>query len=205
VSSLIVGIDLAGPTNAKDTSLALIDSNKVVTVHSDLSDSAIFSLLRKLPIHSISIDAPLSYSETGGYRDSDRELRELLNSRGFTHIGVMAPTFNRMIYLTARGIRLSRLLQKLPNIPLIYEAHPGATLALDNFDYECIKTVKSSHDTIIALQNEFELRGYTFTSNLKNDHELMAVGVALAGELKRDCKIHWEHNDESLDSFPFIA
>ncbi len=202
---MIVGIDLAGPTNAKDTSLALIGSDNCVTIHSNLTDSDIFSLLGTIDVHSISIDAPLSYCETGGYRDSDRALRELLNSRGFAKIGVMAPTFNRMIYLTARGIRLTRLLSKLPTNPPIFEAHPGATLALAGYDYNCITSVKSDPNSVKALQIEFENEGYTFASPLQNDHELMAFGVALAGKQHTVSEHHWSFLDSGEDSYPFIT
>lgn len=201
---MIAGIDLSGPSNHKDTSCALIDGEKI-EIFSDLSDSDLFTLLQEKKVTHIGLDAPLSYSETGGYRKSDRELRELLNSHGFKTIGVMAPTFNRMIYLTARGIRLTRLFQNLNACEEIFEAHPGAFFVLDNYSYELVMTVKDSNNSIEAIAKEVTRRGFILKTIPQSDHEIMAVGTALAVKARLENKHHWELKESSIDSYSFIA
>lgn len=201
---MIAGIDLAGPANHKDTSIAVID-NFHISVESGLSDTDIYNMVISKGLRHIGFDAPLSYSETGGFRESDRELRKLLNSHGYTQIGIMAPTYSRMIYLTGRGIRLSRLLSCLEKKPCLYEVHPGAYLVLENFPYELVKNIKQSHSDVAELVNRIESRGYVFNNFPKSDHELMAVAAALAVEAKLSGDNHWEFKDDTLDGYPFIA
>lgn len=201
---MIAGIDLSGPSNHKDTACALIEGNEI-EIYSNLSDSNLFSLLEEKKVTHIGLDAPLSYSETGGYRESDRELRELLNNRGFKTIGVMAPTFNRMIYLTARGIRLTRLFQNLAECKEIFEAHPGAFYVLDGYSYELVTTVKSSLESIEKITEEVVRRGFSLKMKPQSDHDIMSVGTALAVKAKLENKHHWELKDSSIDSYYFIA
>ena len=148
---MIIGIDLSGPANHSHTALAILDQ-KHIKIHSNLSDMDIYKIVKQQGAQDIKIciDAPLSYSETGGLRPSDRALSTLLKERGFSHIGVMAPTFNRMIYLTARGIRLSRLLDSFDNTQII-ESHPGAFLALSGYNYKQLREVKTSKSSLNAL------------------------------------------------------
>lgn len=201
---MVAGIDLAGPTNHNDTSLAIIDDNNIY-IESDLSDSDIFRIVEDRSIKHIGIDAPLSYSENGGFRKSDGELRKLLNARGYTSIGVMAPTYSRMIYLTSRGIRLSRLLSFTDKKADLYEVHPGAFYVFDDYSYEIVKSIKKSYEGIVNICKDIESRGYVFNDYPKTDHEIMAVGAALAVEAKLKGKIHWEYEKDAIDSFPFIA
>lgn len=201
---MLVGIDLAGPKNHKETAVATI-VNKKITLDSGYSDSDIYKLIKNTNVDLIGIDAPLSYNEQGGYRDSDRELRKLLNSRGFKDIGVMAPTYNRMIYLTSRGIRLSRLINSITPSPPLFEVHPGAFFVLDNFPYKTVIDLKKSKDAILKLYNLIGNRGYTFNREPISDHEIMAVGVALALKAKLNGTIHWEHPGEYLDDYPLIV
>lgn len=201
---MIAGIDLAGPKNHKDTAMAIID-NKTITIKSNLSDLDIYDLIIKCKISDLGIDAPLSYSETGGYRKSDSELRSFLNSRGFKKIGVMAPTFSRMIYLTSRGIRLTRLLLHLDKTPCIYEAHPGAFFVLDDYPYDIISTVKTDFNSIVNITNLIKAKGYKFEVEPLTDHELMSVGVALAVEAQTLKKSHWIFKKFDIDDYDFIS
>jgi predicted nuclease with RNAse H fold len=203
-TDMIAGIDLSGPSNHKDTALALLDNGEIELI-SNLSDSEILEIIRDRGVTALGIDAPLSYSETGGNRPSDTELRRLLNGGGYKGIGVMAPTFNRMIYLTARGIRLSRLLQNHSSVSPIFEVHPGAFFALDRYNYSDILSVKKSPAAVHALQGEIESRGFTFKTACETDHEIMAVGVALAVTRALGNGEHWRAPAEYVDSFPFIA
>lgn len=201
---MIGGIDLAGPTNHKDTSMAFINDN-VVSIKSGLSDSDIYELISINKVEHIGIDAPLSYSESGGYRRSDSELRKMLNRNGFSGIGVMAPTYSRMIYLTSRGIRLTRLLSFLDNTPRIYEVHPGAFYVLDNYPYQLVKSIKKSNASLIEICRNIENRGYQFERMPDSDHELMAVGVALAVEGKLKGKAHWEYSSDTTDGYSLLV
>ncbi|QEN05272.1 DUF429 domain-containing protein [Thiospirochaeta perfilievii] len=201
---MIIGIDLAGPKNHTDTAISFIE-DKNIKVYSGFSDDELFNFLFKHKAKYVGIDAPLSYSQQGGYRESDRDLRTYLNSFGFTKIGVMPPTYSRMIYLTSRGIRLTRLFSFLDIKPILYECHPGAFLALDNYNYEDVLLVKKSIPSINNLIKAIEIRGYTFKIKPKNDHEIMSVAVALAVESKINGKIHWESCKKDIDGYPFIA
>lgn len=78
----------------------------------------------------IGMDAPLSYEDGGGDRLGDKQLRQFIVSRGMKSGSIMPPTFNRMVYLTLRGIKLSREIENLTsNNPIsIVEVHPGAVI-----------------------------------------------------------------------------
>jgi predicted nuclease with RNAse H fold len=78
----------------------------------------------------IGIDAPLSYEDGGGDRESDRALRRFIIEIGMKAGSIMAPTYNRMVYLTLRGIKLSREIEtQASRYPTsIVEVHPGAVI-----------------------------------------------------------------------------
>ena len=202
-SKVIIGIDLAGPARHQDTAMAILSGNKI-EIHSNLSDQSIYDIAKEYPNACICIDAPLSYSETGGFRASDHSLRKHLNDRGFTKIGLMAPTYNRMIYLTARGIRLTRLLSSLP-ICNIYESHPGAFLALSSYNYEDVIAIKSESTALQKLAAAIEEKGYQFNQRIENDHQLMAVACALSGEQHLKGQSNWHWPDTNIDAYDFIA
>lgn len=201
---MIAGIDLAGPKNHKDTAMTIID-NKTITIKSNLSDLDIYDLIIKCKISYLGIDAPLSYSETAGYRKSDSELRSFLNAKGFKKIGVMAPTFSRMIYLTSRGIRLTRLLLHLDNTPCINETHPGAFFVLDNYPYDLVTSVKTDINSIVNITNLIKAKGYKFEVEPSTDHEIMSVGVALAVEAQTLNQSHWMCKGSDIDDYDFIS
>jgi uncharacterized protein len=75
------------------------------------------------------MDAPLSYEDGGGDRLGDKLLRQFIVSLGIPG-SIMPPTFNRMVYLTLRGIKLSREVGNIPSVhPIsIVEVHPGAVI-----------------------------------------------------------------------------
>jgi uncharacterized protein len=133
----IIGIDLSGPSNHKDTGVVVFEEHKgqlrFVKCGSPMSDEAILkeiSSQTQLDEVVIGIDAPLSYEDGGGDRESDRELRKFIVEIGMKPGSIMAPTFNRMVYLTLRGIRLSREITTLASLhPIsIVEVHPGAVI-----------------------------------------------------------------------------
>jgi len=87
-------------------------------------------LARDTPV-VVGLDAPLSYQPGGGLRQRDRSLRERIVALGMRHGSVMPPTFNRMAYLTLRGLAVARLLNTLdPARVQTIEVHPGATFCL---------------------------------------------------------------------------
>lgn len=202
--STIIGIDLSGPANHKDTALAILNEKKQLELHSGLNDLEIYELVGQFEWPSIFIDAPLSYSDTGGNRKSDTDLRTLLNSRGFNRIAVMAPTFNRMIYLTARGIRLSRLLSRIKDSKVV-ETHPGAYLALSGYNYELIQQLKKDSSAIKTLTDAIRLKGYQFHDLPKSDHELMSLACALAGQAYLSGNQNWLWPCDGIDGFDYIA
>ncbi|WP_078427831.1 DUF429 domain-containing protein [Alkalihalobacterium alkalinitrilicum] len=134
---IVIGIDLSGPSNHKDTVLTVFkrqkDQLKFIKLISNLSDE---SLLQEILEQSeldevvIGIDAPLSYEDGGGDRKGDKLLRQFIVSLGMKSGSIMPPTLNRMVYLTLRGIKLTREIESLhTRYPIsIIEVHPGAVI-----------------------------------------------------------------------------
>ena len=133
----VIGIDLSGPSNHKDTVLAVFEKKgihlQLVKWRSNISDQEILNEIfeqSQLDEVVIGIDAPLSYQDGGGDRTSDRELRRFIVSLGMKPGSIMPPTYTKMVYLTLRGIKLSREIESL-NVPhpiSIVEVHPGAVI-----------------------------------------------------------------------------
>src|SRR5512138_119706 len=147
----IVGIDLSGPRNFADTCLVSFEERaeeiQLVEVREGADDNQILEVISQLgpkePI-VIGIDAPLSYNPRGGERPSDTELRHFVHAQG-GHVGVMSPTMIRMVYLTLRGLQLTRLLERFkPQYDLrIVEVHPGACMLLRGADPGDVRTFKA--------------------------------------------------------------
>jgi uncharacterized protein len=145
---IVIGIDLSGPSNHKDTVLTVFEKQagqlKFIKLLNNVSDLGILNeiyLQAQVSEVVIGIDAPLSYQDGGGDRESDRLLRKFIISLGMRSGSVMTPTMTRMVYLTLRGIRLSREIESLhTNYPIsIVEVHPGAIIgsriAPENMEY----------------------------------------------------------------------
>lgn len=133
----VIGIDLSGPSNHKDTVLAVFEKQDsqltFIKLMSNISDLEILNEISsqaQLDEVVIGIDAPLSYQDGGGDREGDRLLRQFIVSLGMKSGSIMPPTFNRMVYLTLRGIKLSSEIGKLEeaNPISIVEVHPGAVI-----------------------------------------------------------------------------
>ncbi|MGM0844781.1 MAG: DUF429 domain-containing protein [Bacillota bacterium] len=134
---IVIGIDLSGPSNPKDTVISIFDkvdgSLKFRELISGATDEVILSRVkREAETDSvfIGIDSPLSYQDGGGDRQADKSLRDYIKKLGMKTSSIMSPTMNRMAYLTLRGISLTRTIQLLKtNSPVkIVEVHPGATM-----------------------------------------------------------------------------
>jgi uncharacterized protein len=135
---LAAGIDLSGPSNPRKTCVVVLRCRKntaeFVQSLPVAGDSEIYALiadlLRDTPL-VVGLDAPLSYQPGGGLRARDRSLRERIVARGMRHGSVMPPTFNRMAYLTLRGLGVARLISTLDVVRVqTIEVNPGATFCL---------------------------------------------------------------------------
>jgi uncharacterized protein len=149
----VIGIDLSGPSNHKDTVLSVFEKEgnqlKFVKWISNISDQAILNEILLQSQHGevvIGIDAPLSYEDGGGDRQGDRELRKFIVGLGMKPGSIMPPTLNRMVYLTLRGIKLTREIENIrtPNPVSIVEVHPGAVMGsrLSKNDFEFVLNYK---------------------------------------------------------------
>jgi len=186
----IVGIDLSGPRNYTETCLVSFEERggeiRLVDVREGADDdeilTAICSLGQKEKI-AVGIDAPLSYNLKGGDRPSDSELRRLVLERG-GRVGIMPPTMIRMVYLTLRGVTLTRLLESLqPKFDLgIVEVHPGACMLLRGADAGDVRTFKTEPSARGRLLNWLETKGIRgiVRADPVSDHYVAACGAALA-------------------------
>jgi uncharacterized protein len=149
----VIGIDLSGPSNHKDTVLTVLkkhsDQLNFIKLLKNISDKDILDEIGKQAQREevvIGIDAPLSYQDGGGDHESDKLLRKFIVALGMKSGSIMPPTFNRMVYLTLRGIRLTREIHNLhPKHPIsIVEVHPGAIIGtrLNPMEMEYVLTYK---------------------------------------------------------------
>jgi predicted nuclease with RNAse H fold len=154
---------------------------------SGLDDQHIYEIIKDLVRADsvvIGLDAPLSYNIGGKDRPGDRELRKIAVALGLRSGTIMPPTFNRMAYLTLRGISIARALESLTQEGdiRIVEVHPGVALAM--------RGAPATH--IVALKNDPQARASllawmrdTYIPDLPSiqapsDHLVMSVSSALA-------------------------
>jgi predicted nuclease with RNAse H fold len=163
----VVGIDLSGPKNHRDTVLMVFEAAdsqlRFIKCRNHMSDEEILKEIAdqsQLDEVVIGIDAPLSYEDGGGDRESDRALRKFIVELGMKPGSIMAPTFNRMVYLTLRGIRLSREIERQAssNPVSIVEVHPGAVIGsrLSSIEMNDVLTYKQDLQVRKALLPWFE-------------------------------------------------
>ncbi|MCD6087436.1 MAG: DUF429 domain-containing protein [Candidatus Hydrothermae bacterium] len=177
----IAGIDLSGPKNLRNTSVAVLEYGHTLALlklQKGLNDNQILELLKKLKVKVVSIDAPLSLpSEV--WRPEDIYLREVLKNRGGSPRYVMAPTATfQMRSLTERGIKLKNLLEM--NRIKVLETHPRASLLFltkdadlaQNYKNKDRKKRKRARDRILEL-----LRKHIDIGNfvLRDDHDIDAL------------------------------
>jgi predicted nuclease with RNAse H fold len=186
----IVGIDLSGPRNFADTCLVSFEEHgeeiHIHEIREGADDDQILEVVSsrgpKEPI-VIGIDAPLSYNPRGGERPSDSELRRVVHAQG-GHVGVMSPTLIRMVYLTLRGLQLTRLLERFkPQYDLrIVEVHPGACMLLrgaDPGDVQAFKIESLARGRLLDWLGTKGLKGIQRTKTI-TDHYVAACAAALA-------------------------
>jgi predicted nuclease with RNAse H fold len=133
----VIGIDLSGPANHKDTVLAVFQTMDESLIFEDMildaSDEMILLAIKEAALTDdvvIGIDAPLSYQDGGGDRPQDKSIRKFIKSCGLSGSSIMPPTLTKMVYLTLRGINLTRRVmeQNLNGKVRIVEVHPGAAI-----------------------------------------------------------------------------
>ncbi|REJ10440.1 DUF429 domain-containing protein [Halobacillus trueperi] len=132
-----IGIDLSGPSNTKDTVLVHFQKQKGKLSYkkheTPMNDHALITYIESLANKdsvTIGVDAPLSYEDGGGDRESDRSLRAFVTKLGMKGASIMPPTMMRMVYLSLRGIRFTREIERLSTKYEVHivEVHPGAAL-----------------------------------------------------------------------------
>ena len=186
----VVGIDLSGPANAADTVVVAfqLQGDKLLLSETlnGADDHSIFDRFRQWTAEEdvvTGIDAPLSYNVGGGDRPGDARLRAAIIDAGLRSGTVMAPTFNRMVYLTLRGIAVSRLLQTLePRMPSIVEVHPSAIIALRGGPIQHALVFRADGNARWELLNWLEGHGLEGVTTIKapSAHYVAACACALA-------------------------
>ena len=185
----IIGIDLSGPRNVADTSVAVFTQQGgqlcfLQAIHG-AGDKEIFDLVAKIGekgCAAVGIDAPLSYNPGGGDRPSDTNLRRCVLRVG--RAGVMPPTLIRMVYLTLRGIALTRALEALkPRVDLkLVEVHPGACMLLRGAPASDVAAFKRGAASRLRLLEWLQASGMNDLPKAENtfDHFVAACAAALA-------------------------
>jgi len=198
----IVGIDLSGPRNTADTCLVAFEVQgekraRQLDVREGVEDDRILDVISALGKQDsivIGIDAPLSYNPNGGDRHSDQELRRRVHDHG-GGVGIMPPTMIRMVYLTLRGITLTRLLESLkPQFDLsIVEVHPGACMLLRGANRDDVRKLKRDEATRVHLLDWMDKQGLKGAAcqQAATDHYVAACAAALAAWQWRLGKAVW--------------
>lgn len=181
----VVGIDLAGPTNAEDTAVATAldhgGSLRCTGVVRGVDDDALRGQIESWGENPVvGLDAPLSYEPGGGDRAMDRDLRRAV--KGLLPAGsVMTPTMTRMAYLTLRGVAVARLVLALRPAARIVEVHPGASLVLSGADADAVRTIKLDREARARVRDWLGSNGVTaIPTHPLGDHELAALAAARA-------------------------
>jgi len=183
----IVGIDLSGPRNFADTCLVIFeergDEIHFVNIYEGADDVQILEAISGLGRDEqivVGIDAPLSYNPVGGDRKSDSELRRLVHAQG-GGAGIMPPTMIRMVYLTLRGLQLTRILESMQQDLRIVEVHPGACMILRGADQSDVRNFKRdflARGRLLAWLQGQGVRGIT-RPETATDHYIAACAAAL--------------------------
>lgn len=187
----IVGIDLSGMSNSRATSLVYFHEHTGhctrLGYRDGADDQSILETITQLPPHDplvVGIDAPLSYNITGGDRLADKALRDAIRVVGMRSGSVMTPTMSRMVYLTLRGLGVSRCLETLraQRTIQIVEVHPGATLALRGAPINAVMQFRHDIDARKQLLLWLEAQGLDDVGDIPvcTDHYVAACAAALA-------------------------
>ncbi|RXI96535.1 DUF429 domain-containing protein [Anaerobacillus alkaliphilus] len=188
-----IGIDLSGPANHHDTVMTVFEPGETSLVFENIlleaSDEIIVSTIMKLATEgevAIGIDAPLSYQDGGGDRPQDKGLRQCMKEFGLSGSSVMPPTLTKMVYLTLRGVALTRRVLADPaasNIRIV-EVHPGAAIGtrigIENISHALhYKKELSSRQVVFEWFSTVGLDGIPAMVS-ENSHRIDACAAALA-------------------------
>ncbi|WP_227394835.1 DUF429 domain-containing protein [Jeotgalibacillus aurantiacus] len=188
---IIIGIDLSGPSNHKDTVAAAFQEENgrlqlmdfIKGASDDMIRSLVTECLEKDEV-TIGLDAPLSYQDGGGDRAQDKAIRNFIKENGLSGSSIMTPTMTRMVYLTLRGVALSRSLAALDTSDrlTILEVHPGAAigLRLDEDKKELALRYKREPDVRTDIVDALRQWGLGGLLEMTETHEIDACGAALA-------------------------
>ena len=190
MNASIFGIDLSGPSNTQESMLVSFeaenDSLRLSRTIEGSTDQAIYYAVNEDPAINkviVGIDAPLSYNPGGGDRQADKDLRKRIIAKGMHPGSVMVPTLTKMVYLTLRGISVSRFFENHSNKNIkIVEIHPSASLALRGAPVESIKEMKKSigaRQVLLKWLVGQGLKGIDITGSV-SDHYVAACAAALA-------------------------
>ena len=186
---IVVGVDLSGPTNIRDTAVASfrVEGQRAVLLEAALGvgDGALLAQVAELVRRDgrvvAGLDAPLSYNPGGGDRPADRALRKVISATGLHPGSIMAPTMTRMVYLTVRGMSVARALATLRPAPDVLEVHPGAALALHGAPVADVLLFKRDAAARLRLRAWLGEQGLDCGNAPveESDHMLAACGAAL--------------------------
>ena len=200
----IVGIDLSGPSNLEASAAVVLEVGRngvsLVGEPTKASDDAILELVADQAARGtvvVGVDAPLSYQPGGGMRARDRELQGLVTARGMRAGSIMAPTCNRMAYLTLRGLAVARLLTSpvWPRVELV-EVHPGAAFCLHGAPVDSVVGFKKRAGDRQELVRWLTAQGWRDLPPLEpTDHVVAAYGAALAA-------LMWSQRRQAWSALP---
>ncbi len=189
--TVVVGIDLSGPTNTEDTALVVFKGDghalTLEEAHNGMGDAEIFQLIGRYVVDDqlvVGIDAPLSYNPGGGDRPGDKALRQLLAAHGLKSGTVMTPTMTRMAYLTLRGMGVARGIVEVGRANVrVAEVHPAAAMVLRGASPQALTAMKRDAAARTELLQWLEEAGLTGTAaqSDSSDHYIAACGAALGG------------------------
>jgi uncharacterized protein len=186
----IIGVDLSGPRNVADTCVAAFEQRgsalEFAGALNGARDREIFELVSDTGSNGpvvIGIDAPLSYNPGGGDRPSDKALRQAVLEKG-GGAGVMPPTMIRMVYLTLRGVAVTRMLNALGlevEIQMV-EVHPCACMLLRGAPAKDVAAFKREPSARLRLLKWLEDEGLRGLLEIEepSDHFVAACAAALA-------------------------
>ena len=188
---IIIGIDLSGPSNHEETCISWFLDNRTKLIFqgyiSGASDKRIVELISDLADREnlcLGLDAPLSYNDGGGMRPCDRDLQAAIIRIGMHPGSIMAPTLNKMAYLTLRGygvsrsIRLSETKYKVE----IMETHPGATFGLHGAPIDAVREYSRDREKRIEILKWLLKNGLLGLPEdiAESSHLVASCGCALA-------------------------
>lgn len=205
----VIGIDLSGPANHKDTVMTIfqvkndqLSFEEMIVDASDETIIAAISSAASVEEVVIGMDAPLSYQDGGGDRLQDKSMRQFIKSYGLSGSSIMPPTLTKMVYLTLRGISLSRRIMDMKQFEKIrlVEVHPGAAIGTrigGNGLYHTLHYKKEleSRKAIFKWFPTIGLKGLPEELYLSS-HQIDACAAALAAwywvDVRKQPTWHWE-------------